>query len=122
MTQNPTKTQSPNGKHETFTPRVDIFESDKELVLFADLPGAKVDELDLHFEHGELTLRAPCAPRTTGGMLRQEFGVGDYYRAFTVADDVDPDKISAELKHGVLSVRLPKAEAAQPRKIQVAAG
>jgi HSP20 family protein len=121
MAQDVLNRESHNGVHgDTFTPRVDIFEADNELVLFADLPGVKPEDLDLHFEKGELILRAACPPRTTGGFARQEYGVGDFYRAFTVAEDVDADKIAAELKNGVLTVRLPKAEKAQPRKIQVA--
>lgn len=121
MAQNVLNRETHNGVHgDTFTPRVDIFEADKELVLYADLPGVKPEDLDLHFEKGELILRAPCPPRKTGDFVRQEYGVGDFYRAFTVAEDIDADKIAAELKNGVLTVHLPKAEKAQPRKIQVA--
>lgn len=120
MAQNVLNRETHNGvQGDTFTPRVDIFEAEKELVVYADLPGVKPEDLDLQFEKGELILRATCPPRRAGGFVRQEYGVGDFYRAFTVAEEIDADKIAAELKNGVLTVRLPKAEKAQPRKIQV---
>jgi HSP20 family protein len=104
-----------------FTPRVDVLETDNDLVLYADLPGVKPDDLDVQYEKGELTVRGRCPATAAPSFLQQEYGVGDFYRAFTITEDVDADKIAAELKHGVLTVRLPKAEAVKPRKIHITA-
>jgi HSP20 family protein len=106
----------------TYTPRCDIGETEDELVLYADLPGVKPDGVDVRFENGSLEIHGKCEPRQAGeDYLLSEYGVGDYYRAFTINEAVDADKIAAELKHGVLTVRLPKSEAVKPRKIAVKA-
>ena len=103
-----------------YTPRVDILETDEELTLYADLPGAKSADVDVCFENGELRLQAHCPARQQGtSYLLSEYGVGDFYRTFSINQDVDPDKIAAELKNGVLTVHLPKSEAVKPRKIAI---
>jgi HSP20 family protein len=105
-----------------FTPRVDIVESDKELTLFADVPGVRSENVDLRYDKGELILHARVQPRpATGTRLLGEYEVGDFYRAFTVHETIDSSKIAAECKNGVLTVHLPKVEAAQPRQISVRA-
>ena len=104
----------------TFTPRVDIIETPEELLLFADLPGVKSEDVDVRFENGELILHGRCQPRyNPAGFLLNEYEVGDYYRVFTLNENVDAEKINAELKQGVLTVHLPKSEAVKPRKISV---
>ncbi len=106
----------------TYTPRCDIFETDDELVLCADLPGVEPGDADVRFENGQLEIYARCAPRQAGvSYLAWEYGVGDYYRAFSIGEAIDSDKIAAELKNGVLTVHLPKNEAAKPRRIAVKA-
>ncbi len=106
----------------TYTPRVDILESEGELLLFADLPGVREDDVDIRFENGELTLSARRQrPAATGGWL-WENEVGDFFRAFRITETVDASKIWAELKGGVLTLHLPKVEAAKPHKIAVKAG
>lgn len=106
-----------------FTPSVDILEKPDELVLSLDLPGVKADDVDIHFERGELTVKATRKAREPKGRpLLTEFGAaGTFYRAFLISQEVAADKISADLKDGVLTVRLPRAEAAQPRKISLKA-
>jgi HSP20 family protein len=104
----------------TFTPRVDIMETADQMQLVLDLPGVKQEDLDIHFEKGELTVHGKCAPKSFSGRnLVTEYEVGDFYRAFLVGQEVAADRISADLKHGVLTVHLPKAEAAKARKISV---
>lgn len=103
-----------------YTPRIDAVETDEALVLYVDLPGVKPEDLDIRFENGELTLHGKCTPSPAGrNVLAAEYGVGDYYRAFSFGQHFDAEKISAELKQGVLTLRLPKAEAIKPKKIAV---
>jgi len=105
-----------------FSPRVDIYETDNELTLFAEVPGVRPEDVDLHYEQGELTLRARVRPRSEGKrLLLQEYEEGDFYRAFNIHESIDANRISAECKNGVLTVHLPKAEAAKPRQISVKA-
>jgi HSP20 family molecular chaperone IbpA len=103
-----------------FTPRVDIVETDKELTLYAEVPGVKPTDVDLHYENGELLLHGRVQPRAGGkNLLLQEFDEGDFYRVFTIHESIDSTKITAECKNGVLVVHLPKAESARARQITV---
>ena len=104
-----------------YRPRVDILEKDDELVVLADVPGALADDIDVDFEDGTLTIDAKVAIRGDEGAeyLVREYGVGNYHRTFQVSEAVDREKISAEYADGVLSLHLPKAEAAKPRKIGI---
>ena len=105
-----------------FTPRVDIFENAKELTLVADIPGVRPDAVDLRYENGELLLHGRIQPHSRSGTaLLNEYEVGDFYRAFSIHESIDSGKISAECKNGVLTVHLPKVEAAQPKQISVKA-
>jgi len=104
----------------TVAPRVDILETESEFLLVADLPGVKSDDVDLRFENGELTLHGSRpAPFTGKGMAHCDHPARDYQRTFTVSDSIQADTIAAEMKNGVLTVRLPKVEAVKPRKIAV---
>jgi HSP20 family protein len=103
-----------------YTPRVDIMGTEEETLLLADVPGVRPEDVDVRFENGELIIDGRCAPRHQGAnYLLSEYGVGDFYRAFTISEQIDWQKISAELKNGVLTVHLPKAETVKPRKITV---
>jgi len=105
-----------------FTPRVDIVETEKELTLFADVPGVRSEDVDLRYDKGELILHARVQPRPgTANRLLSEYEVGDFYRAFSIHESIDSTKIGAECKNGVLTVHLPKVEAVQPRQINVRA-
>ena len=107
----------------TYTPRVDILETEEELLLFADLPGVRQEDVDIRFENGELTLHARRQPTDVGrGQWLFENETGDFFRAFRISEQVDASKIWAELKNGVLTLHLPKVEAAKPRKITVRGG
>jgi HSP20 family molecular chaperone IbpA len=107
-----------------YRPNVDIVEKADELVLVADMPGVKGSEVDIHFEDGELTIHGPVSGRYDDQtlFLLNEFGIGDFYRTFRVSEQVDPSRIHAEFSKGVLTLHLPKVEAAKPRKINVQAG
>ena len=103
-----------------FQPNVDIHESDKAITLLADLPGVDRNAVEVTLEKNVLTLRARAEPKTREGMSRvyAEYEIGDFERAFTVSDDVDPDAISAAVHNGLLTVTLPK-RAPRNRRISV---
>jgi len=104
----------------TFTPRVDIFETDHELTLYADVPGVRCEDVDLRYERGELLLHGRVRPRhPERGFVLNEYEEGDFYRVFTIHESIDNNRISAECKNGVLTVHLPKAEAARPKQIKI---
>lgn len=103
-----------------FTPRVDICETDKELVLFADMPGVRPEDVDLRYERGELVLHGKVESRDRpGSPLAAEYEEGDFYRTFRIDESIDSTRIEAECKNGVLTVHLPKVAAVQPRQIQI---
>lgn len=103
-----------------FVPAVDIYESENELTLVADMPGVPIDGVDIDLKDDQLTIRGKAATEEQSGtVLLREYAVGDYYRQFTLSNAIDREKIAAAMKDGVLTVVLPKAEAAKPRKIAV---
>jgi HSP20 family protein len=105
-----------------YTPRFDIVESDGDLVLYGDLPGVTKESLDIRFENGLLAIQGKVEPRhTEHEFVYGEYGIGDFYRSFTISEDIDTENISAELHNGVLTLHLPKTEAVKPRKIAVTA-
>lgn len=111
------------GVEGVFMPRVDIVETDQAFIMYAEMPGVKAGDVSLHCKDGELILRGSCAPRHDGRKpLHREYGVGDFYRSFTLSNLVDHNKIDARLENGVLVLSLPKTEAAKPRRISVKGG
>jgi HSP20 family protein len=128
-----TKSLTPKGRSEVttpeatrggayFSPRVDIFETTKELTLIADVPGVRPEDVDLRYENGELLLHARVQEHSQAGTrLLNEYEVGDFYRAFSIHESINSQGISAECKNGVLTVHLPKVESAQPKQVQVKA-
>lgn len=103
-----------------FSPRVDIWETKDELVLCADMPGVTAENLDIQFENRELRIHGKVSPRHENiNFLYGEYGIGDFYRTFQIGEAIDAEKISAELKDGVMTLHLPKTEAVKPRRIVV---
>ena len=107
-----------------FTPAVDIFETEKEITLLADMPGVKADDLIIDLRDNTLTLSADCAPSELSGeeALLIEYESGKYYRQFTLGEVINQEKIDARLEDGVLRLSLPKVEKATPKKIAVKTG
>ena len=107
----------------TYVPRFDIVETEDELVLFGDLSGVPQENLEVRFDSGELIIEGKTPPRhAENEFVYGEYGIGDFSRSFTISETIDTEKISAELRHGVLTLHLPKAQAAKPCKIAVKAG
>ena len=106
-----------------FAPDVDIFETEKEITILADMPGVKSNNLSIDLRENILTLDGEVqAPEATGEVdIFREYRTGKYYRQFNLSEVIDQAKIEAEMKEGVLRLKLPKVEAAKPRKIAVRA-
>jgi HSP20 family molecular chaperone IbpA len=116
MTPSREETRSPE---QYVTPPVDIYETQEGLVVKADLPGVARDSMDIRVENNLLTIRAKAAHVAPGEPIYREYGLVNFFRQFELNERVDQSKISAELNHGVLTLNLPKAEEAKPRKIDV---
>jgi HSP20 family molecular chaperone IbpA len=121
----PEKTQQeqpvPDTREETRTlvPPVDIFENKDGLVVVADLPGVDKDEADVRVENAILTIKASAKSDLPGEPLRHEYELMNYFRQFQLSEEVDQEKIKAEMKHGVLILNLPKREESKPKQITV---
>ena len=107
-----------------FTPAVDIFETEKDITLLADIPGVKADDLTIDLRDNTLTLSANVAPAESSDEeeLVVEYESGSYFRQFTLGELINQDKINAQLNDGVLRLLLPKVEKATPKKIAVKTG
>ena len=107
-----------------YTPDVDIFESETDITLLADMPGVTTEKMAIDLRDDVLTLtgEAETDGEASEEHIVMEYGVGKYYRQFTLSEVIDQAKITAELKDGVLRLVLPKVEKATPRKITVSVG
>jgi HSP20 family protein len=112
--------ERPEPQH-AITPLIDIHEGPEGLVLEADLPGAADSNVSIQLEDNFLVLHAkmPTAVPEGARVLHEEYHVGDYSRSFILSDEVERSRITAELKNGVLSLILPKAERAKTRRIEI---
>ncbi len=102
-----------------YTPRFDLWEGSDEFVLYGDLPGVSADDLEIEFEDGRLTVQGRVKSGAERKYLSVEYGIGDFYREFLLGESVNAAGITAELKNGVVTIRLPKPEASKPRRIEV---
>ncbi|HSW46659.1 MAG TPA: Hsp20/alpha crystallin family protein [Phycisphaerae bacterium] len=107
-----------------YLPNVDIIEKAEELLVLSDMPGTKVEDIDIRYQNGTLDIHAKVEPRGAEGgrMLLHEYGVGDFSRSFQVSEAIDAARIRAEYSDGVLVLHLPKVEAVKPCRISVKAG
>jgi HSP20 family protein len=105
-----------------WAPAVDIFETENELVLKADVPGMELKDIDIQLENGTLTLKGERKfekEEKNKGFHRLERSYGSFVRYFTVPETVDTENVKADYNSGVLTVTLPKKEIAKPRAIKV---
>jgi HSP20 family molecular chaperone IbpA len=100
-------------------PAVNIIETEEGLTLTADIPGASKDALDVNVEKGILTISAPASRDMPGNAGYSEFELASYYRQFSIPESLDHGKARAEMSNGILTLRVPKAEAAKPRRIEI---
>ncbi|MBP6899203.1 MAG: Hsp20/alpha crystallin family protein [Burkholderiaceae bacterium] len=105
-------------------PPVDVIEDATGITLYADLPGVPRDQVSLRVDGDQLTLEGQMVLPDPQGLTphHAEVGLNRYRRSFTLSKELDAERVSAEMTHGVLRVRIPKAERAQPRRISVQVG
>jgi HSP20 family molecular chaperone IbpA len=105
----------------TLLPPTDVIEDAEGITLYADLPGVPKDKLNLHVEADTLTIEGELSLNLPEGMApsHAEVGLSRYHRVFTLSRELDTGKVSAEFNQGVLKLRIPKAEHAQPRRIEI---
>lgn len=107
-----------------FTPYVDIFETDDEITLLADMPGVSADKLTIDVRENILTLTGEVAPFEGANEedILIEYEIGKYHRQFNLSSVINQSKIDAKLNDGVLRLSLPKVEKVKPRKIEIKTG
>jgi HSP20 family protein len=106
--------------HERYVaPPVDIYETREGLVVLADVPGVAPEALDVRVDHNVLTIRGHARHGVPGEVTYREYDLVNFFRQFELNDKVDQSHITADLKSGVLTVQVPKAQEAKPRQIEV---
>jgi HSP20 family protein len=100
-------------------PLVDIYENDEEILLRTDMPGVEKKDVTINIDNGKLALGGIRKFESKGSAQWEEFGNVEFQRTFSVPQTIDVNKIIADLKNGVLSLHLPKSEAAKPRRIEI---
>lgn len=106
---------------DTYLPAVDIYESESALKIEADVPGVKKENVEIDLDNDVLTISARVSFADYEGLapLFSEYNVGNFHRRFSLGEAVDREKITADMKQGVLTVTLPKKEAILPRRIEI---
>ncbi len=106
-----------------YRPLTDIVETSDGVMLMLEMPGVGADDVDITLEKRVLTIHGKVRPTQIEklDLAYAEYGEGDFERVFTMSEDFDPDKIEAAVQNGVLTLKLPRAAAAQPKKIAVKA-
>jgi HSP20 family molecular chaperone IbpA len=115
----PTTREETRSQERYITPPVDIYETADGLVVKADLPGVAKEGLDVRVENNLLSIRGKANHSAPGEPIYREYGLVNFFRQFELNERVDQLKISAELKHGVLTLNLPKAEEAKPKRVEI---
>jgi HSP20 family protein len=108
-----------------WAPAVDVSEDADNFVVHAELPGLKPADIDIELESNVLTLKGQRSFERKGEQQNYHFverSYGSFYRSFTLPRNVDPNGIQASFEDGVLTISIPKAEAAKPRKVQIGSG
>lgn len=126
VTKTPEKTEAETPETTTggriYRPLTDIVETEDGITLMLEMPGVAAEDVDVTLEKRVLTVRGRVLPANPEKLqlAYAEYGEGDFERAFTLSEDFDGDKIAASVSNGVLTLTLPRAAEAQPRKIAVA--
>ncbi len=115
------RSEAAEGAGKTWAPVVDILESESDLIVRAELPGVKRDEIDIEVTSESLTIRGERKLDEQDSLkyLRVERAYGPFQRSFSIGVPVQPDKVKASYRDGVLQVVVPKAEEIKPKKIEI---
>jgi HSP20 family molecular chaperone IbpA len=116
MTQNKERTRM---QERYLQPPVDIYETEEGLVVLADLPGVSANDLKIRLEDNILTIQGNAQHLVEAEPIYREFQLYNFFRQFELSDQVDQERISASLNHGVLRLYLARAERTKPREIPV---
>jgi HSP20 family protein len=106
----------------TWVPPVDVAETQEKIIVRAEVPGLKQEDIQIEFENGLLTLRGERKLEKSEGMTwhRVERIYGNFSRSFTLPRTVDPERIAATYREGILEIEVPKKEEAKPKNIRIA--
>jgi HSP20 family molecular chaperone IbpA len=115
------KAQEATRPMRAFLPTTDIYETDAELIMLLEMPGVDRDNIEVSIENGVLTVEGKINFDKYEGLqpIYSEYNIGPYRRTFRISNRIDQEKIGAEIRDGVVTLKLPKAEEAQPRRIEV---
>jgi HSP20 family protein len=115
------KAQEPTTPMRAFLPTTDIFETEDSLTVVLEMPGVDRDNIEVMIENGVLTVEGKINFNKYEGLqpVYGEYNIGPYRRSFRISSRVDQEKIRAEMRDGVVTLVLPKAEEAKPRRIEV---
>jgi HSP20 family molecular chaperone IbpA len=115
------KAQESTTPTRAFVPSADIYESEHALTVVLEMPGVSRDGIDVSVEGGVLTVEGRIDFSKYDGLqpLYSEYNVGPYRRTFRISNQIDQSGITAKLQDGVITLELPKAEAAKPRRIEI---
>ena len=120
----PARAGADGDNQRAMTPRVDVSEDDTGITLLADLPGVAREQLELRVEADTLHIEGAVEAAAPGGLeaVYAEVRLPRYRRSFTLSRELDASRIEAQLKDGVLRLRIPTQAHAQPRRIEISAG
>jgi len=117
-----TAAEQMNNSGPAYSPDVDIYADDDEVVFVVDIPGVGKGDVSIMVDETDtLIIKAENSHKEPEGTVLRQFYVGDYYRAFQISNDYDKDNVSASLENGLLQITVPKKESAKPKKIEIKA-
>lgn len=106
-------------KERYIPPAVDIYETDENLVVVADMPGVEKDTVEAKVDDNVLTLKAMAKSETKGETFYKEYDIINYFRQFELSEDIDQENIKGELKQGVLTLTIPMIKKPEPKKVDI---
>ena len=118
------KAQEQTRPMRAFLPTADIFETEDALTVILEMPGVDRNNIDVNVENGVLMIEGKIDFGKYEGLqpVYSEYNIGPFRRSFRISSQIDQDKIKAEMRDGVITLTLPKAEQAKPRRIEVRTG
>jgi HSP20 family molecular chaperone IbpA len=115
-----TAAEQMNHSGSAYSPDVDIYMNDNEVVFAVDIPGVGKGDVNIQVdETNTLIIKAKNTHKEPENMVLRQYHIGDYYRAFQISDDYDKEQVSATLENGLLHVTVPKKESAKPKRIEI---